>query len=419
MDPALQEERTRGVDLLFAAAEGSLEQAKDLLSARVDPNFRDYEKRCPLHVAAGTGKCLDVLQLLIDHKADVNTSDCWGQTPLFQSQRGGHISAEQLLKANGAKLLKTRLQQQSVREKWEVRRSEVKLGAELSRTLKSVVHRATWNGTEVVAKFSVPDSQELTPEELEDEMLHEIALLSTVRHPDLVMFLGCCLQESPIMFITQYMPKGDLESYYASKRAEGRPWAAAKKVVNRWGRSILLALNFLHTCSQPIIHRDLKPLNILLTESLEVKVTDFGISKVTHKKAPQWMSPLRQYPASKNSDASCMTGGVGTWKYMAPEVARHEKYTEKVDIYAFGLILYFMSCGRQPFHEYQDPVQVLEEFSRGMEPRPKASECPAVFRPVMEAAWDGMPQKRPEAGALVEHLVEIHSGSSACTCTSM
>eukprot|EP00409_Alexandrium_fundyense_P004103 CAMPEP_0185902206 /NCGR_PEP_ID=MMETSP0196C-20130402/1481_1 /TAXON_ID=2932 /ORGANISM="Alexandrium fundyense, Strain CCMP1719" /LENGTH=150 /DNA_ID=CAMNT_0028621009 /DNA_START=45 /DNA_END=494 /DNA_ORIENTATION=- len=137
VDLALREERLLGVDLLFAAAEGSLEEVKALLAARADPNFRDYEQRCPLHVAAGTGKSLEVLQLLIDHGADVNTADCWGQTSLYQSQRGGHIKVEQLLKVNGAKLQKARLQKQSVREKWEIRRSEVQLGAELSRTLKS------------------------------------------------------------------------------------------------------------------------------------------------------------------------------------------------------------------------------------------------------------------------------------------
>ena len=42
-----------------------------------------------------------------------------------------------------------------------------------------------------------------------------------------------------------------------------------------------------------------------------------------------------------------MSGGIGTWRYMAPEIARHEDYDEKVDIYAFSLILYFIFSGRQ------------------------------------------------------------------------
>jgi serine/threonine protein kinase len=246
-------------------------------------------------------------------------------------------------------------------------------------------------------------------------MLHEIALLATIRHPDLVMFLGCCLEDSPIMFISEFMPGGDLERYYASKQVDGHHWAPPMKTVNRWGRTILRALDFLHNCSQPIIHRDLKPMNILLTEGLEVKVTDFGISKVTRRVS---QTSSETYKACGN-DSYSMTGGVGSWRYMAPEVARYQPYTEKVDVYSAALILYFMSTGRQPFHEYEDPKDVLDEYAKGNEPRPNLVECPSSFRRIMAAGWDQVPENRPSAGDLVERLVEIHNVQHKCTCTLM
>jgi len=418
---AKEAERAVGSLLFWAAAEGSLDKVEALLVAGVDPNFRDYEQRCPLHIAAGSGKGVRMIQLLLDHAADVNVVDMWGETPLHQSQRCGHARVERLLKENGAKLQKVRLQKKALREKWDIKRSEVLLGPELICTFKSAVHRATWNGIDVVAKIALLDCPDSTTEEIEEEMLHEIEILSTVRHPDLVMFLGCCIQESPIMFISQFMPGGDLEHYYESNRKEGAPWVAGKKVINRWSCSILRALNFLHSCAQPIIHRDLKPLNILLTDRLDVKVTDFGISKATHRR--QFNSPGTSSMSSQETSpmSSCdpysMTGGVGTWVYMAPEVARHQAYTEKVDIYAFALILYFMSSGRQPFHEFASPTAVLNEYSKGNEPRPQVSQCHARFRPIIVAAWDSRPEKRPSAGDLVERLVERHS--DGCSCASM
>jgi len=419
---SLSTDRAGAMDLFFAVSGGNVEEAKALLATRVDPNFRDPQERCALHIAAGFGN-LEMIQILVDHGADVNVIDRWGHTPLEQSEVGGQ--AQHLLKGNGARMQEAAMQKTAKREKWEINRSEVKLGAVLTKTLKSKVHRATWHGVDVVAKFCLGDGPDDSKEgdspcsEVEAEMLHEIALLATLRHPDLVLFLGCCVQEQPLMFITQYMPCGDLEHYYASKRVDGAPRPSSTKTVNRWARSILRALGFLHGCSDPIIHRDLKPMNILLTETLEVKVTDFGISKAVSKYACTSTSSLTKAMAQGGEWAQSMTGGVGSFRYMAPETARHEIYTEKVDIYAFGLILYFMSCGRQPFHQYKDATLVLKEYSEGQEPRPKVSECPKLFRPIMEASWHPVVAERPSASSLIEHLVEAHPGGDQACCTSM
>jgi len=491
--------RCNGMALFFAISEGHVERAEELLAAGVDPNFRDYELRCPLHIAAGFGK-INLIQMLVDKGGDVNALDHWGRTPLTQAEVAGHFECERLLKSCGATLQKIRVQRKAVREKWEIDRSEVKIGESIASTLKSTVHRASWRGVDVIAKFCLTDIAGEHKDAVEAEMLHEISVLAPLRHPDLVMFLGCCLQESPIMFMTQFMAGGDLENYYAAKRSDnsGQPWAAATRVVRQWSRSILRALDFLHNCVTPIVHRDLKPLNILLTEALEVKVTDFGISKVISKyrrELPRngagtipagMLEKTETTPQSENlkvdpnspsngSSRGCMlnatstspdspkppntgrnsdfemepvspkagggrsskktfkeaisksngkighsmTGGVGSFRYMAPEVARFETYTEKVDIYAFGLILFFMSCGRRPFHEHADMAQLLKCFCMNEEPRPEASECPRQFRLVMEQAWDTVPAQRPSANKLMEIVDAQSSGGNNSCCTSM
>eukprot|EP00928_Gymnodinium_smaydae_P001816 TRINITY_DN10653_c0_g2_i1.p1 TRINITY_DN10653_c0_g2~~TRINITY_DN10653_c0_g2_i1.p1 ORF type:complete len:263 (-),score=15.73 TRINITY_DN10653_c0_g2_i1:119-907(-) len=253
------------------------------------------------------------------------------------------------------------------------------------------------------------------------------------------MFLGCSLKETPMMFITQYMPGGDLERYYRKKSEKlHSPWRPDLKTLTRWASQILRALHFLHTCSKPIIHRDLKPLNILLTDTMDVKVSDFGISKIKEVRerkldkeygesrrrsragsvvsaqslyvAPARSTSLRSVASRARVQSTyMMTGGVWSSRYMAAEVARHQAYSEKVDIFSFALILYFMSSGRQPFCDFCEPIEILQQYTMGNEPRPRASHCPAVIRPIMQRAWHADPKLRPSALDLLRDTVDVQA----------
>ena len=174
----------------------------------------------------------------------------------------------------------------------------------------------------------------------------------------------------------------------ASHKAPKGQGEKSRKVVE-WSSAVARALNFLH--SRKMIHRDLKPMNLLLTKHNEVKVSDFGISRMLAE-----------------ADSYNMTGGIGTWRYMAPEVVRHESYDEKVDIYALGLIMYFMSSGRAPFHHLgYEAKDILVEFRKGREPRPLAAECSPSLRPLAVAAWHVNPEKRPSARELLQKLRHV------------
>ena len=70
---------------------------------------------------------------------------------------------------------------------------------ELNTTLKSTISLGRWNGTQVVVKSSLGDGNDFT-----EELLHEIEVLSSLRHPDLVMFLGACLEDQQISCVTEY-----------------------------------------------------------------------------------------------------------------------------------------------------------------------------------------------------------------------
>ncbi|CAJ1374156.1 unnamed protein product [Effrenium voratum] len=328
---------------------------------------------------------------------------------------------------------RTRLSLDAEHSRWRLSKDEIIMKKQLSYTLKSTLYLAAWKGTEVVMKCvqiqeevgaREPSKQQVhsassdptasrpvqgneVNEDLLEELLHEIELLSSLRHPDLVLFIGACLdKDAPVMCITEYMPGGDLERYYMARRNEHQTdrWRPPLTRILDWCSAVARALSFLHSRSEPIVHRDLKPLNLLLTKHLEVKVADLGISKMM---------------AAVASDQYNMTGGVGSWLYMAPEVVRHKHYNEKVDIYAFALIMYFLSAGRAPFHQIgKDPELVLKEYVKGNEPRPTASDCHLQLRPVMIQAWNADASERPSAQEMVDILREVSDSyvPPSCLC---
>eukprot|EP00930_Biecheleria_cincta_P082064 TRINITY_DN7162_c0_g1_i1.p1 TRINITY_DN7162_c0_g1~~TRINITY_DN7162_c0_g1_i1.p1 ORF type:complete len:524 (+),score=61.95 TRINITY_DN7162_c0_g1_i1:36-1574(+) len=463
------------VKLNFAASEGNVPKLQKLIEQRCSVNSGDYDLRTPLHIACADGH-FDAVQVLILAKANVNALDRWGHTPLDEAIRAQSYDIKAHLCANGAeqgansqlllvdttpyadyepapttpqgtsnsvpaisketedntskealpkqtadekRILLEALRDSSRSEHWAISASEVQMGTVLSSTLKSIVTRAMWRGTEVVVKSSKSlnltgrgkddvrtDAAESTVLIAREEIIHEIYLLSTLRHPDLVMFLGACLEVEPPFFITEFMKGGDLDSYYQRQaQKQGRPYHAPKATFVKWASSVARALSFLHNCSSPIIHRDLKPMNLLLNGSMDLKVTDFGISKL--------MQPKRSYSRSEDANteaAPFMSGGIGTWRYMAPEVVRHEQYTDRVDIFSFSLIMWFMCTGSQPFiAEFgRDAELVLKEYLKGKEPRPKVdgSRFSQSLGRLITDCWHVSAAQRPSAYECTQRLAK-------------
>ncbi|CAE7863620.1 unnamed protein product, partial [Symbiodinium necroappetens] len=204
---------------------------------------------------------------------------------------------------------RSRLLGRAADSRWKLRRDELEMQKELSRTLKSTLYLATWKGTDVVMKcVEVPANYDRTDDptrktskenfdptssrplhasevdqDLLEELLHEIELLSSLRHPNLVLFIGACLdKDAPVMCVTEYMPGGDLERHFMTMRKKHQTptWRPQFRQVMDWSLAVARGLSFLHSREEPIVHRDLKPLNLLLTRHGEVKIADLGISKM-------------------------------------------------------------------------------------------------------------------------------------------
>ena len=188
---------------------------------------------------------------------------------------------------------------------WEV---EVDLGRCLGRGEFGTAYLATWRGTKVVAKVAKESPKAAAL------LQREFTTMARLHHPHVVQFLGYTVD--PCMLVMEFMQGGSL------RQLLDRAW-----FIWPWRRveiatDIMRAVAYFHG-RRPVsvIHRDLKPENILITTSGKVKISDFGISRL----------------AFADTDDEQNTGGVGTKKYMAPEVASGN-YDEKVDIWSCGTI---------------------------------------------------------------------------------
>ncbi|CAK7350340.1 unnamed protein product [Dovyalis caffra] len=395
-----------GVRLMYLANEGNLEGIKELLNSGVDVNFRDIDDRTALHIAACQGHT-QVVALLLDNRAEIDPKDRWGSTPLADAIYYKHHDVIKLLEKHGAKPLMTPMHVKHEREvpEYEINPDELDFTNSVELT-KGTFCIASWRGIQVAVK-------KLGEEVLSDEdkvraFRDELALLQKIRHPNVVQFLGAVTQSSPMMIVTEYLPKGDLCAFLKRKGAL-KPIAAVRLALD-----IARGMNYLHENKPaPIIHRDLEPSyvscstytapfyvayeqdnrNILRDDSGHLKVADFGISKLLTVKEDK---PLNSQESS--------------WRYVAPEVIKNEEYDTKVDVFSFALILQEMIEGCPPFSAKQEH-EVRTAYAAKERPpfRAPAKSYAHGLKELIEECWHENPAKRPTFRQILTRLDAIHS----------
>merc|ERR1712146_853852 len=146
----------------------------------------------------------------------------------------------------------------------------------------------------------------------------EVDVMSSIKHPNIIEFIGATVDPPNLCIVTEYMPLGDLHSVL--RKYPGLPWETKLS----FALGIAKGMQYLHSLDPPIVHRDLKALNILVNENYIVKVADFGLSKAT--------------PEERSHRANTK---IGTLNWLAPEVlAEICPYTTKADVFSYGMVLY-------------------------------------------------------------------------------
>ncbi|CAL8108430.1 unnamed protein product [Orchesella dallaii] len=219
----------------------------------------------------------------------------------------------------------------------------------------------------------------------------EVRQLSRISHPNIVKLYGACMR--PVCLVMEYAEGGSLYNVlhgsplvpYNSGHAMSWCWQCAKGVA------------YLHSMQpKPLIHRDLKPPNLLLVDGGTVlKICDFGTAcdKQTY-----------------------MTNSKGSAAWMAPEVFVGKEYSEKCDVFSWGIIFWEVLTRRKPFDNISkakgNAFTIMWAVQKGERP-PRVAQCPPPIDKLMTACWDKDPNQRPSMEKVAEvmgKLVELFPG---------
>ncbi|XP_050207022.1 protein kinase STUNTED-like isoform X2 [Mercurialis annua] len=195
-------------------------------------------------------------------------------------------------------------------------------------------------GSSHVYKGYLPDGKELAVKILKpsedslNEFVAEIEIIMTLHHSNIISLFGFCFDHNNLLLVYDFLSRGSLEDNLHGNKKDNDSfgWGERYKVAS----GVAEALNYLHNiCDQHVIHRDVKSSNILLSDEFEPQLSDFGLAG--------WIT-------ASSSHIAC-TDVAGTFGYLAPEYFMHGKVSEKVDVFAFGVVLLELLSGRTPISE--------------------------------------------------------------------
>jgi serine/threonine protein kinase len=195
--------------------------------------------------------------------------------------------------------------------------------------------------------------RELEDDERRQLFEREISALLQLRHPGILHLIGASqpAPEDPdepqlgwsATLVTEYLPQGDLAKMIKRRHLDMLPPDFGPTEFSKVIFGIPAVMAYIHRMG--FVHRDLKPANILLDARGELRIADFGLARIV--------------------DLSLsMTGGVGSRLFMAPELldrSRRYQYNEKVDVYAYGMLLYCI-CTQPTFFASGEKIRDEDRF---------------------------------------------------------
>ncbi|PON45409.1 S-receptor-like serine/threonine-protein kinase [Trema orientale] len=214
----------------------------------------------------------------------------------------------------------------------------------------NIMNKLGQGGFGPVYKGRLQDGKEIAVKRLSsnsgqgiEEFKNEMILISKLQHRNLVRLLGCCIEKEERLLVYEFMPNKSLDNFiFDRRRREKMTWATRFNIIHGIARGLL----YLHRDSYlRVIHRDLKASNILLDEKLNPKISDFGLARIFQGTID--LANTRRFSG-----------------YMSPEYAMGGNFSEKSDVFSFGVLILEIVGGRKnTSFNYSDEHQSLIAYA--------------------------------------------------------
>ncbi|XP_019192626.1 PREDICTED: G-type lectin S-receptor-like serine/threonine-protein kinase At4g27290 [Ipomoea nil] len=217
---------------------------------------------------------------------------------------------------------------------------------EMATNYFSIENKLGQGGFGPVYKGILPNGQEIAAKRLSkisgqgiEQFKNEVLLISKLQHRNLVRLLGCCTHEDERVLIYEYLPNKSLDSIlFDERKKDCLDWRKRISIIDGIAQGLL----YLHKYSRMrIIHRDLKTSNILLDIHMHPKISDFGTARIF----------------KDNVDQASTKSIIGTYGYMSPEYAMNGCFSEKSDVFSFGVMVMEIVSGKRN-NDFYNPNHV-------------------------------------------------------------
>ncbi|KAI3859604.1 hypothetical protein MKX03_007623 [Papaver bracteatum] len=316
---------------------------------------------------------------MLDHPGNkpVNNSNTMGYS-VHRPGRDPHVLSDDAL---AEALMDASIPTQGLEnyDDWTIDLTKLSMGMAFAQGAFGKLYKGTYKGEDVAIKIlERPENSIERAQLMEQQFQQEVMMLATLRHPNIVRFIGACRKPMVWCIVTEYARGGSVRQFLNRRQNRSVPLKLAVK------QALDVARGMAYVHGLGFIHRDLKSDNLLIASDKSIKIADFGVARI-------------------EVQTEGMTPETGTYRWMAPEMIQHRDYTHKVDVYSFGIVMWELITGLLPFQNMTAVQAAFAVVNKGVRPI-IPNDCLPALTDIMTRCWDANPDVRPPFPEVVSML---------------
>ncbi|KAM0013449.1 putative dual-specificity kinase TKL-Pl-4 family [Helianthus debilis subsp. tardiflorus] len=265
-------------------------------------------------------------------------------------------------------------------EQWTIQLEKLNMGPTFAQGAFGKLYKGSYNGEDVAIKLlEKPEDNVDKANLMGQQFQQEVMMLTRLKHPNIVRFIGACYKPMVWCIVTEYAKGGSVRHFLNKRRNKN---SVPLRLAVKQALDVAKGMEYVHGFG--FIHRDLKSDNLLISSDRSIKIADFGVARIEVQNEG-------------------MTPEMGTYRWMAPEMIQHRPYTQKVDVYSFGIVLWELITGTLPYHNLTDLQAAFAVVNKGLRPT-VPNDCLPILREIMTRCWDVDPDVRPPFTQVVKML---------------